>query len=84
MKVISTQVHLFYKFTGVRNGNYCFSCVDDYALTLELPWCDYALEFMADPLRPLVVGDMVSVVYERTNRTSPRLQWRPAEWYKMP
>lgn len=77
-----TYLHFFYTFTGVMDGEYCFKLTDAYALALgiDLPWCDYTVRFPLDPLRPLMLNDMVSIAYVRTQHTSPRMRWKPVCW----
>lgn len=79
-----TLVHVLYTYNGTQDGMYCFTLVDDWALVLELPWTDYTVEFPIDPLRPLQVGDTVSVIYAKTHQASPRLSRKPTQWYAMP
>lgn len=79
-----TLVHVLYTYNGTQDGMYCFTLMDDWALVLGLPWTDYTVEFPIDPLRPLQVGDTVSVVYAKTHQATPRLSRKPTGWYVMP
>ena len=85
MKIDTTKnrVHFIYSFKGVTDEEYCFELEDDFALTLlhDLPWCDYLIQFPIDYLRPLQVGDMVSVIYKHTHNPDPRNRWMPVDWY---
>lgn len=82
-----TQVHLLYTFTGMMVTDEgminCFELADDYAYVLRLPWSDYTVTFPWDAMRQLKPGDTVSVIYDCTHNSTPRLRWKAVDWYKL-